>query len=104
MVKSHDRRRTAISMEVELTMTRHQRRKLARKLASDHAERLAKANAAFERDLIVKRNMQHAPERNYYPQSSMSNMLGHSHRGYVCQASGSMSKRGVQSLRARGKL
>lgn len=83
-------------------MTRHQRRKLARKLASDHAERLAKANAAFERDLTVKRNMQHKPERNYYPQSSMCDMLGQSHRGYVCRASGAMSKRGAQALKAKG--
>lgn len=97
-----DTSRTAISSEVEQAMTRHQRRKLARKLASDHAERLAKANAAFERDLIVKRNLASKPERNYYPQSSMADMAGMSHRGYVCRASGAMSKRSALALKMKG--
>lgn len=83
-------------------MTRHQRRKLVKKLASEHNAKLVKANAAFERDLTVKRNCSKPVERNYYPQSSMADMLGQSHRGYVCRASGAMSKRSALALKSRG--
>lgn len=67
-------------------MTRHQRRKasVARKAAKNAA--IVEAFVAQQRQAIVNRNLRSKPERNFYPQSSMANMLSQSHRGYICRA------------------
>jgi hypothetical protein len=85
-------------------MTRHQRRKRVKLLTEDHNAKLLKANAAFERDLTVKRNLATRPERNYYPQSSLSD-LGSTAARFISsgRGSGAMSGRQALALKMRGK-
>jgi len=84
-------------------MTRHQRRKRVKLLTVEHNAKLVKAEQAFQRDLTVKRNMQNRPERNYYPQSSLSN-LGSTAARFISsgRGSGAMPKRQALALKMRG--
>lgn len=88
-----------------MATTRHQRRKNAQKRALAKAVAIAEASKASDRNAIVKRNLQNAkPERNYYVtvRSCLAGIESMSHRGYICRASGAMSKRGADALRAKG--
>ena len=67
-------------------MTRHQRRKLAKQANVERSQAIALAAIAYNRALIVKRNMERRPERNYYPASCLANMEAQSHRAYICRA------------------
>ncbi len=67
-------------------MTRNQRRKAAKAANAERSQRIAEASKAYERALIVKRNLAQPVERNYYPQSCLAGMEGQSHRAYICRA------------------
>ncbi len=67
-------------------MTRNQRRKAAKAANAQRSVNIAEAAKAYERALIVKRNMAAKPERNYYPQSCLAGMESQSHRAYICRA------------------
>lgn len=87
-------------------MTRNQRRKAARERLQAKQERfLARVAAARLEDVrnVVIENMGKPVERNFYPQSSMSEMQGQSHRGYICRASGGMPRGRAMALKASGK-
>lgn len=77
-------------------MTRHQRRKAAKAANVERTKEIAKASLAYDRALIVKRNLQRPVERNYFAtiRSCLDGIEGASHRAYVCQnAKGSVDKR-----------
>ncbi len=86
-----------------MAMSRHQRRKAAKERNTLKSEGIAKASLAYDKAEIVRRNMGSPMERNYYPQSSMSDMAGQSHRGYICRASGGMGRQRALALKAQGK-
>lgn len=84
--------------------TRNQRRKAAKAKNLARTEAIIAANAAYERALIVKRNLANPPERNYYPAvSCIGDMKAQSHRAYVCRAGGGMDRRRALALKAQGK-
>lgn len=84
--------------------TRNQRRKAAKARNLERTEAIVAANAAYERALIVKRNLANPPERNYYPTvSCIGDMKAQSHRAYVCRAGGGMDRRRALALKAQGK-
>ena len=84
--------------------TRNERRKRAKAANAARTERIAKAALAYERDLIVKRNLANPPERSYYPKvSCIGNMEGQSHRVYLCRAGGAMERRRALALKLQGK-
>lgn len=83
---------------------RHSRRKAAKAANVERTEQIIAANAAYERALIVKRNLSTQPERNFYPAvSCIGNMAGQSHRAYICRASGGMGRQRAMALKAQGK-
>ncbi len=85
-------------------MTRHQRRKAARKANLAKSERIALAAKAYDRAETVKRNMGSPVERNYYPQSQLS-ALGTSAVRFNSsgRGSGAMPARRASALKASGK-
>lgn len=89
-----------------MSMTRNERRKAAKARFEAKWVRQSKAKLARGRQAmkdVIHANLQTKPERNFYPESSMSVMAGQSHRGYVCRASGNISKQGALSLSMRVK-
>lgn len=84
--------------------SRNERRKRAKRANVERSERIANAAKAYERDLIVKRNLSNPPERSYYPTvSCIGNMAGQSHRAYICRAGGAMERRRALALKLQGK-
>ncbi len=84
--------------------TRNERRKRAKRANAERTERILAANAAYERALVVKRNLANPPERSYYPtKSCIADMGSQSHRVYICRASGAMPSQRANALKAQGK-
>ncbi len=84
--------------------SRNERRKRSKAANAERTANIVAANAAYERALIVKRNLSSPIERNYYPpKSCLADMASQSHRGYVCRAGGAMDRRRALALKAQGK-
>jgi hypothetical protein len=84
--------------------SRNERRKRAKAANAERSERIANAAKAYERALIVKRNLSNPPERNFYPPvSCIGNMKAQSHRAYICRAGGGMERKRALALKAQGK-
>lgn len=84
-----------------MAKSRNQRRQEAKARYNAKVLRQTKAKVARARQGVkdtVFDNMQKPIERNYYPASSMAQMEGSSHRGYVARASGAMSSRSANAL------
>ena len=101
-----------------MALSRTQRRKVAKERALAKAYRIAKAAKAYELDKV--RSIVSKPKRHregwtidetgcliggygYYGNSCLTDIASQSHRGYVCRASGSMSKRGASALKAKDR-
>lgn len=89
-----------------MAASRNERRKAAQaRLLAKNERFLARVEACRVQTIkaVVRENMSNRkPERNYYPQSCLANMQGSSHRAYICRASGAMSKRSADALKAKG--
>lgn len=103
-----------------MALSRSARRAIAKKRALEKSYRIAKAAKAY--DLAKVREIVSQPKRHRVEQfidatgaisggygygkskSCLTDMASQSHRGYVCRASGSMSKRTTDALRNAGKL
>lgn len=87
-----------------MAKSRNERRKAAQARLLAKSERIAKAELARREDEKfhkVRDNLSKPKERNFYPQSNMSKFAGASHRGYVTQATGSMSKRSTLAVMSK---
>lgn len=88
-----------------MALSRNERRKAAKARRYAKTLRLVKAHNAAVLDRvrkIVGNNSITYHERDISPANSMAGMKGVSHRGYVCKASGGMSRQGALSLKAKG--
>lgn len=101
-----------------MAKSRNERRKAAQARLLAKSERIAKAELARREDVkfqVVRENLSKPKERKplyivkgevaggdgFYPQSNMSKFAGSSHRGYVTQATGSMSKRSTLAVMSK---
>lgn len=87
--------------------SRNERRKRSKAANLERTVRIAQAALAYDRALIVKRNLSQPTERSYYPTVSCCHpdaMKSQSHRAYICKAGGGMERRRVLALKSQGKV